>query len=255
MLDDIRKYEGSSIVTEHDAIIGASTAGLWRNLEQLAADGINVLLLGEPGTGKGGMARGYARMRGRPEVVFNPMIQAVSLERVVGPQIETLILEQIGKLGATNMATLGRLMATRPNLRFATTGVMQLEHLGIPAEIVTRLTGRVMHLPPLRERPDELAYLIADAVHGAEPGVQIHSTLIEACLLRPWPGNARELVNEVARTAHSVAAQGKNNLRGEDLETDAGHLMIGAPTLNAAVTQTAVSNKKRKKNPSLKSDD
>ena len=27
---------------------------------------------------------------------------------------------------------------------------------------------------------------------------------------------------------------GKNNVRGEDLDNDAGHLMVGAPTLNAA---------------------
>ena len=88
-----------------------------------------------------------------------------------------------------------------------------------------------MHLPPLRERPDEMAFLVHDAVRGAEPGLQIHSTLIEACLLRPWPGNSRELVAEVSRTAHTVASQGKNNIRGEDLDNDAGHLMVGAPTL------------------------
>ena len=90
-------------------------------------------------------------------------------------------------------------------------------------------------MPPLRDRPDEMAFLVHDAVRGAEPGLQIHSTLIEACLLRPWPGNSRELVAEVSRTAHTVASQGKNNIRGEDLDNDAGHLMVGAPTLNAAV--------------------
>jgi len=73
--------------------------------------------------------------------------------------------------------------------------------------------------------------------------------LIEACLLRPWPGNSRELVAEVSRTAHTVASQGKNNIRGEDLDNDAGHLMVGAPTLNAAVQPTAV-GKGRKKRPS-----
>ena len=104
-----------------------------------------------------------------------------------------------------------------------------------------------MHLPPLRERPDEMAFLVHDAVRGAEPGLQIHSTLIEACLLRPWPGNSRELVAEVSRTAHTVASQGKNNIRGEDLDNDAGHLMVGAPTLNAAVTPTAVGKQHRKR--------
>ena len=92
-----------------------------------------------------------------------------------------------------------------------------------------------------------MAFLVNDAVRGAEPALQIHSTLIEACLLRPWPGNARELVAEVSRTAHTVAAQGKNNIRGEDLDNDAGHLMVGAPTLNAAVQPTAVGKQPKRR--------
>ena len=246
LLEDIRRFEGGTITTQHDAIIGASTFLLWQQVEQLAQAGTNLLILGEPGTGKGRMARGYARTRNRPEAVFNPTIQAVPLERVVGPQIETLILEQVGKLGPQNTTTLGKLME-RPNLKFVTTAVMALEHLGLPPEIAKRLHEKTIHLPPLRDRPDEMSFLVHDAVRGAEPGLQIHSTLIEACLLRPWPGNSRELVAEVSRAAHTVAAQGKNNIRGEDLDNDAGHLMVGAPTLNAAVQPTAVGKQRRKR--------
>lgn len=239
LLDDIRRFEGSTITSQHDALVGAITAPLWREAQAAADAGVSLLILGEPGSGKGRMARGYARMRDRPEAVFNPTIQAVPLERVAGPAIETLILEQVGKLGAANLATLRRLLDTRPELRVVTTAVIGLEHLGIPAELAGRLSARTIHIPPLRDRPDEVSFLVQDAVRAAEPGLQIHSTLIEACLLRPWPGNARELVAEVSRVAHTVAAQGKNNLRGEDLDDDAGHLMIGAPTLNAAVQPTA----------------
>jgi transcriptional regulator of acetoin/glycerol metabolism len=245
LLDDVRRFEGTTITSKHDAIVGASTAPQWHAVEQAAQAGLNVLILGEAGTGKGRMARGYARVRGRPDALFNPTIQAVPLERVVGPTIETLVLEQVGKLGP-NLAALVRLLETRPALRVVTTAVTQLEHLGVPAEVARRLSMRVLHVPPLRDRPDEMAYLVHDAVRGAEPALQIHSTLIEACLLRPWPGNARELVAEVSRTAHTVAAQGKNNIRGEDLDNDAGHLMVGAPTLNAAVQPTAVGKNARK---------
>jgi transcriptional regulator of aromatic amino acid metabolism len=247
LLDDIRKFEGSRITSKHDAIVGASTAVLWQQVEQAAEAHSNLLILGEPGSGKGRMARGYAKVRGCPDALFNPMIQAVPLERIVGPAIETLILEQVGKLGGPNLQMLVRLIDSRPNLRICTTAVMQLEHLGLPAELAQRLSSRMLHLPPLRDRPDEMAYLVHDAVHGAEPALQIHSTLIEACLLRPWPGNSRELVAEVSRTAHTVAAQGKNNIRGEDLDNDAGHLMVGAPTLNAAVQPTAVGKSTRKR--------
>src|SRR3954469_7029084 len=36
LLDDIRKYEGSTISMQHDALVGASTANLWKSLEGLA---------------------------------------------------------------------------------------------------------------------------------------------------------------------------------------------------------------------------
>jgi DNA-binding NtrC family response regulator len=251
LLDDVRRFEGVAIETRHDAIVGASTRPIWTQMENAASAGANLLILGEPGSGKGRMARGYARVRGKPEAVFNPTIQAVPLERIAGPQIETLILEQVGKLGAQNTATLVKLLDTRPTLRVVTTAVMPLEHLGMPPELAKRLATTQLHVPALRDRPDEMAFLVHDAVRQAEPALQIHSTLIEACLLRPWPGNSRELVAEVSRAAHTVASQGKNNIRGEDLDNDAGHLMVGAPTINAAVTPTAV-GKQRKKRPSTR---
>ena len=254
LLDDIRRFEAAQIASAHDAIVGPSTAPLWRAVEQAAQDDSNLLILGEPGSGKGRMARGYARARGRHEAVYNPTIQAVPLERVVSPATQPLILEQVGKLGAQNVATLGKLLE-RPELRFVTTAVTQLEHLGLPAEIAAALSTRSLMLPPLRDRPDEMAFLVNDAVHGAEPGLQIHSTLIEVCLLRPWPGNVRELIAEVGRTAHTVASQGKNNIRGEDLDNDAGHLMVGAPTINAAVQSTTSQRPRRKRNSSRPSNE
>ena len=253
LLDDIRRFEDALVATLHDSIVGPSTAPMWRALEDAARAGDNLLIIGEPGTGKGRMARGYARLRNRHESVFNPTIQAVPLEREVSAATETLILEQVGKLGAQNLTTLGQLIE-RPALRFVTTAVTPLESLGLPAEICAALSTRSLALPPLRDRPDEMAFLVHDAVRAAEPGLQIHSTLVEVCLLRPWPGNVRELAAEVGRTAHTVAAQGKNNIRGEDLDNDAGHLMVGAPTINAASTPTALSRPRRRRNSSRPSE-
>jgi transcriptional regulator with PAS, ATPase and Fis domain len=249
LLDDVTQFEGFAIDSRHDTIVGASTHSLWTLMEQYARAGTNLLVLGEPGCGKGRLARGYARVRGKAEVVFNPMIQAVPLERVATPAIETLILEQVGKLGAADLATLARLLATRPALRCCTTSVLPPDQLGMPDDLAAQLSGATVVLPPLRERPDEMAFLVHDAVRGAEPGLQIHSTLIEACLLRPWPGNSRQLVAEVSRAAHTVAQQGKNNVRGDDLENAAGHLMVGPPTINAAAQPTAVGKQKLPRSP------
>src|ERR1044071_6869538 len=254
LVEDVRRFEGASIASAHEAIVGPSTAPLWRAVEQIALAGDNLVILGEPGTGKGRMARAYARARNRHDAVFNPLIQAVPLERVVNAATGTVVLEQVGKLVAQDVATLGRLIA-RPELRFVTTAVTQLEHLGLPAELAAALSTRTIAVPPLRDRPDEMAFLVHDAVRGAEPGLQIHSTLVEVCLLRPWPGNVRELVAEVGRTAHTVAAQGKNNIRGEDLDNDAGHLMVGAPTINAAAQPTATGRPRRKRTSSRPSEE
>jgi FHA domain/Sigma-54 interaction domain len=254
LLDDIRRFEGASIATRFDALVGPSTAPQWNAIEQAGRAGDNLLILGEPGTGKGRMARGYLRVRGRPEAVFNPTIQAVPLERVVGPQVETLLLEQVGKLGAQNLATLVKLLE-RPNLRVVTTAAAPLEQLGLDQELAWTLSTRTVAVPPLRDRPDEMAFLVNDAVRAAEPALQIHSTLVEVCLLRPWPGNVRELIAEVGRTAHTVAAQGKNNIRGEDVDNDAGHLMVGAPTINAAAQQTALGKPRRKRSSSRPSNE
>ena len=246
LFDDIRRFEGTTIGTRHDAIVGASTVKIWEQVEQAAADHVNLLILGEPGSGKGRMGRGYARTRGKPDVTFNPTIQAVPLDRIVNAQVETLQLAQVSKLGDANLAALARLIESRPGLRVVTTATAPLDQLGVPPELAAVLSGRTVTLPPLRERPDEMAFLVHDSVHGAEPGLQIHSTLVEGCLLRPWPGNSRELVAELSRTAHTVAAQGKNNIRGDDLDNDAGHLMIGAPTINAAVQPTAVEGSRKR---------
>ena len=254
LLDDIRRFEAASVASIDDAIVGPSTAAVWRAVEQAGQAGDNLVILGEPGTGKGRMARRYARARDRHEAVFNPLVQAVPLERVVTAATETVILEQVGKLAAADLATLDRLIA-RPELRFVTTAITQLEHLGLPAELAAALSSRSVAVPPLRDRPDEMAFLVHDAVRSAEPGLQIHSTLIEVCLLRPWPGNVRELVAEVGHTAHTIAAQGKNNVRGEDLDNDAGHLMVGAPTVNTAVVATATNRPRRKRNSSRPSDE
>jgi len=247
LLDDVRKFEGATISSTHDAIVGPSTAPLWQELEGIGAAGANLVILGEPGSGRGRLARGYARIRNRPEAIFNPTIQAVPLERVVGPNIETLVLEQVGKLGTPNVTALVKLLDTRAALRVVTTASAPLDQLGLPPDLAARLSARTLVVRPLRDRPDEMAFLVHDAVRGAEPALQIHSTLVEVCLLRPWPGNTGELLAEVGRCAHTVAAQGKNNIRGEDLDNDAGHLMVGAPTMNAAVQPTAVNKPVRRR--------
>jgi len=67
-------------------------------------------------------------------------------------------------------------------------------------------------IPPLRERLEEIPWLISREIErllrerGQEPLV-VHASFVEACLLRPWPGNVREILTEArAALQHAVAA-------------------------------------------------
>ena len=255
LLEDIRRFEGAAISSEHDAIVGPSTAPLWSAVEQAARADDNLLIVGEPGTGKGRLARGYARARNRHEAVFNPTIQAVPLERVVSAMTETLILEQVGKLGAQNLATLVKLIERR-NLRFVTTAAMQLEHFGLEPELAAALSTRSIVVPPLRDRPDEMTF--PGQRRGARSRARAADRL-DAARGLPVAAVAGERARADRRgqphRPHGRGAGQEEHPRRAIPHNDAGHLMVGAPTLNAAVQATALGKPRRKRNSSRPSNE
>src|SRR5262249_53104360 len=50
----------------------------------------------------------------------------------------------------------------------------------------------------------------------------VQSSLVESCLLRPWPGNARELIGEIRRAALAARDAGVAELAVDDIEPTAG---------------------------------
>ena len=77
-----------------------------------------------------------------------------------------------------------------------------------------------MKLPALRERVEEIPWLIQHAVGAAGREVDVHASFVEACISRPWPGNVRELLGAVRRGLHA-AREGKL-LSVEHLDETAG---------------------------------
>lgn len=71
-------------------------------------------------------------------------------------------------------------------------------------DLYYRLSTFVLNIPPLRERREEIPYILTHlstqlaAVHELEP-VQFSPQLIAACVAYHWPGNLRELGNFVKR--------------------------------------------------------
>jgi len=132
----------------------------------------------------------------------------------------TLFLDEVGDLpwpvqGALlrflELREYRRLGDTRP--RRADVRVMAATHVDLDAattegafrrDLVYRLDVLRIDVPPLRERGDDIEPLLRHAVDRVarrlgRPSLSIGSTLLEALARHPFPGNVRELENEVER--------------------------------------------------------
>nr|WP_281404420.1 FHA domain-containing protein [Pyxidicoccus fallax] len=75
----------------------------------------------------------------------------------------------------------------------------------------------------LRDRMEEVPGLMLQAVREVGKGApEVHASFVEACLLRSWPGEVRELLDEVRRTAREAQVLGVRILRAEHLAPGAG---------------------------------
>jgi len=208
-----------------------------------------VLITGQPGTGKELVARELHRTSGR-RGAFLPIncaaLPAHILERELfgavrgaftGAQEDreglveaaeggTLLLDEIGELPLELQAKLLRLLQEREVRRLGSTRVKVVDVRFLAAtnrdleaaaargefrsDLYYRLAAAVIHVPPLRERPEdieELAVLFCQrAARDCErPGVRLAPAALEALRQAPWPGNARELEWVVRRAV--VAAR------------------------------------------------
>jgi DNA-binding NtrC family response regulator len=88
------------------------------------------------------------------------------------------------------------------------------------AELYQRLTRRVLTLPPLRDRREDIPWLADLAVEEGSPRVALEADVVEACLLRQWSGNVRELMNEVRRMVQVARSESRESVRADLLAPD-----------------------------------
>jgi DNA-binding NtrC family response regulator len=91
-------------------------------------------------------------------------------------------------------------------------------------DLYYRLSGATLHIPPLRQRPDDIPALVEYfgaryAASARAPRPEFHAEAMAALQAHPWPGNARELKNVVHRAA--VLARGRV-VQVADLRLEAG---------------------------------
>ena len=155
----------------------------------------------------------------------------------------TLFLDEIGELPEMMQVKLLRVLqdgeldrvgGTRP--RHVDVRVVAATHRDLVRQVADgrfrqdllyRLKVVEIHVPPLRERPDDVEPLLRCFVHQqaarlSRPTVEISAEAVDALRHHRWPGNVRELQNAVERAV--LLAEGPV-LRATDfldLESDAG---------------------------------
>jgi two-component system, NtrC family, response regulator AtoC len=217
-----------------------------RQVKLLADIDVNVLILGESGTGKEVIAqlihRNSRRSREKFLKVNCAALPADLLESELFGHRQgaftgaindragkfeqanrgTLLLDEIGEIGVLmqakllhvlqdgQFARLGAQESTKVDVRvLAATNVPIEEALftkTIREDLYYRLSVFTIKVPPLRERREEVPYLIEEFIRRSPVeltkgfGSSISSRLMDAALLYDWKGNLRELRNFVTRT-------------------------------------------------------
>lgn len=116
-----------------------------------------------------------------------------------------------------------------------------------PRDLYERLAGHVIHVPPLRARPEDVAALAAHFVEqaslesgGAAPAI---SPAAGALLARHgWPGNARELRRALRYAVQRARLDGRDTLEETDLPPE---LAAAAPREAAPAASPAAADPSR----------
>ena len=227
----------------------------------------SVLILGETGAGKEGIAQAIHDMSGRARKPLEPINCAVlsgdlaaselfghergaftgaerrrigAFERAKGG---TVFLDEVGELVPRVQGQLLRLLETRQVRRLGGEGpvacdfrLVSATHRNLATEVAEgrfrrdlfyRVGVIVLVVPPLRARPDDIELLATRMLQDAAPHLRWSRAAMRALRAQPFPGNVRQLRNLVGRV--SVLAEGP--LVGpEDLAEDVATLaaMTGA---------------------------
>jgi two-component system, NtrC family, response regulator len=215
-----------------------------RLIRQVAPTDTTVLVTGETGTGKELVAHALHRASTRATQPFVPVHCAALAEGVLESELfghergaftgalqtkrgrfelaqgGTLFLDEIGEISATVQIKLLRAIEARAFERVGGERSIETDarfiaatHRDLPAQIRAgafredlfyRLNVVEIHVPPLRERPDDIPLIAAHVLHrcGARlhrPNIALSDRALQLLIEYRWPGNVRELENLLER--------------------------------------------------------
>lgn len=232
---------------------------LWESIEKIAPTDANVLITGENGTGKELVARALHKRSQRPEQSFiavdmgaitPTLFESELFGHVKGAFTDahndkpgwfqtasggTLFLDEIANIPANLQAKLLSVLQRREVIPVGSQHPIAVDIRLITAtnanltkkvlvgsfreDLYYRLNTLHLHLPPLRERTDEIAPLASYfqkqiSRKYAKPFVPLHENVLQRLSSYPWPGNIRELKHTIER---AIILSEDGNIRKEHL--------------------------------------
>jgi two-component system response regulator HydG len=242
LTDENRRLRAELALARHMVFESEAMRRVAERVERAAGRDVTVLITGETGTGKELVARALVRASARadrPYVRFNcaaltdslaeaelfghkagAFTGAAKARRGVFGEADggTLLLDEVGEL---DLRIQGALLRTLQDGEIRAVGADRSErvdvrlvaatHRDLRAEVEAgrfrqdlyyRLNVVTIHLPPLRERPEDVAPLAEHFARGfgAQFGladVRLAPRLLRRLEAMPWPGNVRELEHVV----------------------------------------------------------
>lgn len=219
--------------------------GVRKLAERVASYDANVLVTGEHGTGKDLIARFIHAASSRADKPFVPVNAGALADGVFESELfghvkgaftdaktarvgcfelahgGTLFLDEIGTMPVAQQAKLLRVLQSgeyqpvgTSQVRRCDVRVLSATNIDIARQVsrgefredlLYRLNAVEIHLPALRDRPEDLPALIAHFLRRASarygrPHLRISDEAARALVAHPWPGNVRELEHALERS-------------------------------------------------------
>jgi two-component system response regulator HydG len=275
-LDAVSLCEQSHTRTPEILGRSPAIAALREAIVRAAASPFPVLIEGESGAGKELVARAIHRLSARRDRRFAALNCAALNDELaetelfghtrgaftgaVGARVGlfeeahggTLFLDEVGELSPRTQAKLLRALQEREVRRLGENTARRVD-VRLVAATNRSLTGMVgagafredllfrlavirLRVPPLRDRPEDLAPLAIRFWRAAAPEAGTRAVLGPDALARlsrhAWPGNVRELQNVIAGVAVLAPARGRIGARHVDLVLSGASVVPSAPSLD-----------------------
>jgi transcriptional regulator with PAS, ATPase and Fis domain len=259
--EDLNPYRDGMDLRE-GVVAGPHLKRVYAAIERAAMFGDTIFVRGESGSGKELAARAFHAYGGReaqpfvavncaaiPEGLAERLLFGAKKGAYSGANTDatgylqaadggTLFLDEVAELDPAVQAKLLRVLETKEVLALGDSTPKRVElrvcsatHRDLRAAVADgkfredlyfRIGRPEVRIPPIRERLEEIPWLIARELERLGQNFVGSVGFVETCLLRRWPGNVRELAAEVRRAAQEAAAASRTDIEAYDLSPSAG---------------------------------